>query len=450
MVIYAITTTMFNKDTFCSSPWLHVRVNYAGKFVPCRWYDRISTPILATDQNINNIGLLEFFNSQQMRDVRTNFLENVPNSGCSACLYQDKFGKLSGRKKQLYRSGLDVDFDPPSSKHWPLFVHSMKHNGEMLGGPIDLQLDLGDTCNSACIMCYPGASSKLNADYSKLSQISKLFKFTPRIQSWSSDPLIVKNLVTDIVKIPNIEYIHFLGGETLYLDSFYQICDALIEADVAKNIIIGTTTNGTVWSTKLAEMLPKFKAVHLGISIETITPLNDYIRYPSTVADIKANIHSFIELANANPSLLLSLRITPSVLSVLHLGTMFQYMIDNKIVAESCDILTSPSCLRMELLPRELIDLSISRLMDVVIKNNIVRAPTLTNSRDRSSIDIVISNRIYEYIDFLSNMTIPDDLEKQRYDLVEFISSFEALRGNRILEVAPEFADFLRQYGYKY
>ena len=165
-----------------------------------------------------------------------------------------------------------------------------------------------------------------------------------RHPNWSNDDQLVDKFINELVLIPNIRYIHFVGGETLYMKSFYKICDRLIELGLSKDMHIGTTTNATVYDDKLEHVIRNFKHVHLGISVETFTSLNDYIRWPSTIRQVKLNLDKFLALREQT-GLHLSLRITPNVFTIYELDTVFEYMIKHKIIAESsnCLLYTSPS-----------------------------------------------------------------------------------------------------------
>jgi hypothetical protein len=222
----------------------------------------------------------------------------------------------------------------------------------------------------------------------------------------------------------------------------------LIEAGLAKNISIGTTTNCTVYSTELIHIIKNFKHVHLGLSIESLHNVNDYIRWPSNVAEVTANIDKFIELRNTT-NLHLSLRITPNIFSIYHIDTIFELMLKNKITAESCNILQEPSCLRIELLPKEIIDQCLTKINQIISKYQLTKNnQVIINCRREDLINPVISQIIFEYKHLLENYQIPNDIEEERYNLVKFIKAFESLRNNTILDYLPEYEEFLRQYGY--
>lgn len=431
--------------SFCSSPWFHVRLTYDGNFEKCRWAkDPEHTA------NIKKVSLLQYYDGVEMSDFRKQFLNGEKPKACETCYYQEQFGKLSGRQKQLLKSAITVDDftnSLVSSPHYRDFRFSNANHGSVMRDPTDLQVDLGNLCNSACIMCDPQASSRLTQDYNKLSQRSTLFVKPEAYTSWVDDPECMETFLGNLTLITNLKYLHLLGGETLYNRAFYKICDTLITDKVAHTVIVGTTTNGTIYNAELEKLIPQFKEFHLGISIESITPLNDYIRYPSKIADILANIDNFVQLREQYPGLYLTLRITPNLFSIYEIDQLFEYMIEKRITAEACNILYKPECLRMELMPEDIRQETIAKLEAIVEKYSLKRH-NVTNIRNPHLIDQVTADTVHEYLDFLKNYEVPANKDALHKQLVEFLKSFESIRNNSILDYAPRYKDFLRHIGY--
>lgn len=391
-------------------------------------------------------------NSDIMQGIRARMLDGDDQKMCSACRYEDSNNKISGRQRQLLKSAINIqNFDKTlcASPHWNQFNYSYEHRGETLNHPVDLQIDLGNTCNSACVMCMPTYSSRLATDYIKLNLIdSTLFKNYNVGKNWAEDDTLIDKFVDEISKISNIKYIHFLGGETLYLKSFYKICNRLIELGHSRNISIGTTTNCTVNGPELDYIIKNFKHVHLGLSIEAFHFVNDYIRYPSDIDQVWDNIEYFLDLRGKTP-LHLSLRITPNILSIYHIDSLFEFMLSNKITAESCNILHEPSCLRIELLPDGIRQEILAKIHALIDHSGLTQTDDVIINRRRDDlVDPVIRSVIFEYKNLLENMQPPVDVEQERYNLVQFLKAFESLRNNSILDYLPEYEEFLRSYGY--
>ena len=391
-------------------------------------------------------------NSDQMKSLRSDLLNGKDPSTCLSCRNEDQHGKVSGRQRQLLKSAISLDnFEKTlcASPHWDQFEYSYTNQGYTNNLPIDLQIDLGNTCNSSCIMCHPVYSSRLSTDYKKLHKIEPQIFYNPEvIINWADDPALVDKFVNELGNIPKLKYLHFLGGETLYLKSFYTICNKLIEKGIAKNISIGTTTNCTIYTPELEHIIKNFKHVHLGLSVEAIHPINDYVRWPSQIDGVVDIIKKFISLRE-HSDLHLSLRITPNIFTISHIDTLFDFMIENSIIAESCNLLQDPSCLRIELLSKDLVNISLDKINKIIKKYDLSKPTQSLVNRRNDTIKIqVIEDIIFEYKHLLENMQEPKDVEKERHKLIKFIKAFELLRNNSILTYLPEYEEFLRSYGY--
>lgn len=436
---------MFEK-TFCSSPWFHVRLTYDGSFESCRWAKNPKRV-----HSFQQSSLMQYYDSDQMRDLRQQLLLGQSPDHCSNCYYEESFDKLNGRIRQLNKSGINIDnfgLTARSSPHYKNFEYSLHNNGSANLYPVDLQVELGNTCNSACIMCIPEASSRLEQDYHKLHKVnSNLFK-NPNVKTpWTRDPVLVDRFIKETMQIPNLRYIHFLGGETFYEEAFYTICEQLIENGLSKNVTLGTTTNGTIFNERIKKIIENFKEFHLGISIESVTNLNDYIRWPGRIDSILPNIVKFLHLRDNHPGLYISLRITPNVFSIYTLDELFKFMLENHVISESCNILNDPKCLRMELIPDDIRLEILIKLKKIIDDYNLNKAK-IANIRRSDQIDQVTANIVLDYYQFICNYQLPSDVEDSRHDLVKFLKAFESLRGNGILDYAPRYEKFLRHYGY--
>ena len=436
------------KDSFCSSPWFHFRIKPNGDFISCRWAPKN----ILSNHNISNTGLYEYFNSEEMNELRTSFLEGNQPDICRVCYYEDQHNKINGRQLSLHRSLINYDnFEKSfcSSPHYSLFEYSHNNQGHTNYHPVDLQIDLGNTCNNACIMCSPMYSSRLADDYKKLNTINpSVFNEQTSYTNWADNDELLEKFVNELTTIPNVSYLHFMGGETLYLKGFYKICHALIKSGISKNISIGITTNGTIYTQEFEDIIANFKSVQIGLSVEVIHSLNDYIRWPSTIDNVVKNLNKFIKLKEKGNIQHLTLRITPSILSIFHLDTIFRFMLDNNITSENSNILWKPSCLRVELLPQNLVNQILDKFNKVIDDYNLIKVNSVVNRRNDNLIDDVISNVIFEFKEFLETFTAPNDVESERYKLVQFIRGFEQLRNNKILDYLPEYEEFLRSYGY--
>jgi sulfatase maturation enzyme AslB (radical SAM superfamily) len=231
------------------------------------------------------------------------------------------------------------------------------------------------------------------------------------------------------------------------MKSFYDICDRLIESGAAKDLSIGTTTNCTIYDKRIERIIENFKHVHLGLSIDAVTDLNDYIRYPSKIDSVLDYADKFLALRG--DKLQISMRITPTIFSIWHIDKLFEYLLEHRVIAESCNILQDPNCLRIELLPKNLRKQVIGKIESVIKKHNLIRTVKEINVRREDNVDAAITNVIFEYLDFLKKVEIfPITADNERDKLIKFIRAYETLRNNKITDYLPEYEEFLRSHNY--
>ena len=253
----------------------------------------------------------------------------------------------------------------------------------------------------------------------------------------------VDRFVELLSKSKKIAYLHFLGGETLITPGFKKILVQLIKQGLHKTTSIGFTTNLTVWDQEIVDLLAQYKEVNLGMSIECFHPINDYLRWPSNIESVKTITEKWIATAKAH-KWLMQFRTTPTVFSIAHLKTIYEYAYTNNIGVESCNFLHKPEFMRMSILPADIRKKISDELQDWIntkqrSNNRIIntRHPDLTNDsilQDASS-----------YVDYLNNS--PDETSSWPA-LVSYLKKLENSRGNSILDYAPEYEKLLRSSGY--
>jgi len=426
------------EDNFCPSPWFHARITNNGYFEYCRWADKKRNQRDQTP-NIRDISPAEYFHNH-LASLRTQMLNGNTVLGCVECHNMEKYGKVSGRQKQLLKIGVLPDqFDKSlASSPWvDIFEQTINNHGKVDLLPVDWQVDLGNYCNSACLFCYPEASSKLANEWVKLG----LIPVAPPV-AWCNDTKLLQRFLDSIDRTPKLRYLHFIGGETIITPAFKTILQHLVDRK-RTNISIGFTTNLTVWDESINNLLVQFEEVNLGLSIECLHPVNDYLRWPSEFNTTREYLSRWVKLAKQH-NWLTQMRITPTIFSVLHLDTIYEYAYQFGIAVESCDFLDEPKYMRPTVLPK-------------VEKQNAINNLKLWVNQCQDSESKVINTRNPEffkrqtvqdaksYINYLENA--PDESHRLP-DLIDYIKLMESNRNNSILDYLPEYEEFLRAAGY--
>lgn len=424
------------ESSFCASPWLHMRINNAGNYEYCRW--------AAKDDRNNNANIkqttpTEYF-QQHMAPVRQAMLAGEAVSGCRDCAQMEQHGKVSGRQKQLLKIGVQTNqfVKTLASSPWvPEFANNL--NGSTRQLPQDWQIDLGNYCNSACVMCSPHSSSRMALEFRKLALIDQM----PPV-AWCNDPVLVDRFVETLKNSPHIQYLHFIGGETLITPAFERILQALIDAGLHKSTTVGFTTNLTVWDDNILHLLKQFAGVHLGMSVECFHPVNDYVRWPSQLDQVKSVIDKWLEVAHNSPGWLVQLRTTPTILTVSNLLSVYDFAWHHGITTESCNFLTNPQHLRVSVLPADYRSTIVNAMKQWLLQHPAL-GTTVTNIRNPSVVRTQITQDLQSYVNYLE--TAPDD-SNLLPDLVQYLKLLESSRGNSILNYLPEYEELFRTAGY--
>jgi hypothetical protein len=383
----------------------------------------------------------EYFFQHSMSVIRQSMLLGHSPNDCKQCGKMELHHKVSGRQKQLLKTGVVVDNFAKtmlSSPHFDKFHESWNSGGTTDLLPVDWQIDLGNYCNGACVFCSPKSSSKLAQEFVKLELISKM---PP--PPWVNNPELVDKLINLLSRTSNLAYLHFIGGETLITPAFKKILVKLVDAGLT-NVALGFTTNLITWDDDINDLLAKFKQVHLGLSIETLTLVNDYVRWPADAVQVKQTLDKWVAFAKKN-NWIVSLRTTPTCLSVADLYSVYDYAWDNEIGIESCNFLWEPEHMRINVLPLS-VRLAIADHLESWLHARAVEShDQIINVRDPNRVREYITQDLRSYVDYLRSS--PDESHRLP-NLIQYLKHLESSRHNCVLDYVPQYANLFRTAGY--
>jgi len=418
------------KNTFCPSPWFHMRIANDGEMTYCRWAHQSGT-----QYNIQNTTPVQFF-QQEMTDARDAILAGASLPGCESCYQMEQHNKVSGRQKQLLKVGVRLDQFEKTLASSPWRNTFSANPCTQL--PQDWQIDLGNYCNSACVFCNPESSSRLATEWKRIG-------FTDQLPTanWTDNPELVAKFVNTLESSKHIQYLHFIGGETLITPAFKVILQALIQSGLNQTATIGFTTNLTTWDDEIIEVLTQFSGVNLGMSIESFSTVNDYARWPATLPLVNKHLERWIELAKQQ-QWLMQFRTTPTILTIGHLLSVYDYAWNHNIAVESCNFLNKPEHMRPSVLPLEYRNKIIGQ-MESWISSRTTNSETIVNIRDPNVAQQQMVQDLQSYVTYLKHE--PDESYRLP-ELVTFLKRIEASRSNSILTYLPEYEELFRAAGY--
>jgi hypothetical protein len=418
-----------------------MRINNSGTYEFCRWQSKNINTRVKFDHNIRNQSPLNYF-QKTMSDFRQQLLDGHASDKCSDCYIMEQHGKVSGRQRQLLKAGIQNNIFEKTLASSPLrsdLDYSNQNQGHTNRTVADWQIDLGNYCNSACVFCNPENSSRLAVEFLQLGLIDQVPK-----ASWCDDPALIEKFVQDLQASDQLHYLHFIGGETLITPGFEKILTALIDCGLAEQTTIGFTTNLTIWRDNTVELLKKFKNVNLGMSVETMTDLNDYVRWPSQIDQVVAFMDRWIDIAQQH-NWLVQLRITPTCLTLHELHTVYDYAWQQSIAVESCNFIDRPEYMRISVLPPEQRAQARKNLSNWIDQYQTAETAEIINLRDPNQVHGQIIQDAQSYLNYLDQS--PDESYRLP-DLVDYLKQLDSNRGNSILTYLPEYETLFRSSGY--
>jgi hypothetical protein len=417
-----------------------MRINNSGTYEYCRW--QVHDPSrINFDRNIQSQSPLNYFQNT-MSEVRSQLLAGQVPAGCRECQIMENSNKVSGRQRQLLKTGIrDPYFEKTliSSPYRADFDYSNLNQGRTKRTVTDWQIDLGNFCNGGCVFCNPESSSRLATEFKKLKLIDQV---PPN--SWCDNPELLDKFIQDLMNSSDLKYLHFLGGETLITPAFKIILESLTQHPRLKDITIGLTTNLNVWPQDVVDLLSQFDNVNLGMSVETLTLINDYVRWPNTQKRTEELLNRWVDLAQQR-QWLIQLRVTPTCLTIHDLDTVYDYAWNHGVAVESCNFLYNPTFLRIDVLPQLFKDQAKQKIQQWLDSHPIEHTEQIINTRDPNRYRAQLWQDLSSYVNYLDSSTDESD---QIPDLVQYLKLLESSRGNSIIEYLPQYEELFRSAGY--
>jgi organic radical activating enzyme len=380
-----------------------------------------------------------------VREFRTNILGDRRLTECRRCYVEEDNGGNSRRLKSnqksviFTRTAFDASYQQsPGHRH---FSHSDQHQGATTTVPIDMHIDLGNFCNLACKMCKPEASSTIASQQVRWGMdSSRQYLGT----DWTRDQAVWNNFKQQLLSLPGLNNIHFMGGETLLTDRFEDLVDTMIEHE-RFDVCFSFVTNGTVFRPDLIEKLKLFRRVGIEVSIETMDEHNAYTRQGTDHDLVLANIDQYLSHCNGT-SITVALRPAPSLLSIGYYTGVLKYALDRQLIVKS-NLCYNPRFLSAEILPKSVkqqYQQSYLALLDQLGK---VIVDGDYNASDPNNYKLVIKEQAEMCVNVLQTPT-PADSEQQLEALVRHCERWDRVYGYDARKLYPEFHEILDRYHY--
>lgn len=432
-----------NKKIFCNTPWYELHIYWDGSLgICCQESHKLHSD--NHHYNIANMTVMDWFNSEPVRNFRLKMFDQQMPSECAQChVEEDNDGNSRRLKSNLKsviftRQAFDSSWQQsPGHRH---FVHSLQHNGHTDTYPIDLHIDLGNFCNLACKMCNARASSTIASQHVRwgLAQDRKYLG-----TDWTANAEVWHSFKQQLLEIPGLNNIHFMGGETLLTPKFEDLVDWLIKHQ-RQDICLSFVTNGTVFNQQLMQKLTGFRRVGIEVSIETTAPHNSYVRQGTDTQLVLNNIERYLQLCN-NDSITVAIRPAPSLLTIGHFVDLLEYALQKGLIVKSI-LCREPMFMRIENLPLVVKQQYIDRLNKFLDRIQHSSQQDF-NASDPWQYQQVIREQAQMALSVLHKPQ-PTDVELQWQNLVEHCKKWDQVYKLNARTYYPELVEIWDRYDY--
>lgn len=255
-------------------------------------------------------GLEAAWNSYTRKVVAAGLDNGKRIPGCQACWNDEDAGKQSSRQ---FFNATFAEVSPSKEQ------------------PKVLIIKPGNTCNLGCRMCMPATSTSLYQDFYKLDVQRN--KFTGTFKEYTKQFETVRegfrkdnNLIWEPFErwLPNLAFLDIYGGEPMLAPAMWDRMRAVVDAGNSKDIPVQFHTNATIWNDDYIQLLPKFKSVNIGLSLDShIKEQLEYIRHGVVAETVFENVKRYKQLAEQHKNITLKITCTVTVYNVFYIDEIF-------------------------------------------------------------------------------------------------------------------------------
>jgi MoaA/NifB/PqqE/SkfB family radical SAM enzyme len=266
----------------------------------------IISPCCAYSNKIKLNSKKKYWQSEQLKNIQKNMLDNVRDSGCDICWKKEDrgFSSLRQHSNQIYAKEL-----------------KQIRQGFIPKEPIYLDLRLGNLCNLKCRMCISEWSSQIAGEILENPNEDWIDTPTQKVYGLDDD-----SWETIEIWIPYVKRVFMTGGEPTIIKRNLDYIDKIIQSGHAGEVELIFTTNATNINKKFIEDSKKFKNVNFNVSIDAVGKLENYIRNPSDWETIVKNMNLLYESGMG-----VSFNTTIQWLNMTRLDEIFEYIENCKI-----------------------------------------------------------------------------------------------------------------------
>lgn len=387
---------------FCMAPWIHAHTNPIGDAHPCC----IGKGIFARQADLNGI-----VNSEGMKSLRQDMLNEVKNPACMACHKHEEQGVRSFRTWFNEEFGSHLNYSLINTRKDGTLDHfKMRY----------FDLRFNNICNFKCRTC--------NASFSSQWEQEDLKRKVPWARILPKNDKILDEILTHV---PYMEQAYFAGGEPLITEEHYILLEEMIRLGKT-NIKLKYNSNVSNLKFKnkdVVDLWSRFeKPIDMMASIDHYGTRAEYIRNGTKWNQVEENLLLLKETPNIN----LKLNAVVSIFNYLTLSDFVEYLIEKRILESFPKVelflynMVDPLHLAAQALPVDIKETAKYKLNNLIDRMRQMGFPEHQLGLLRTSIEWVDSNHTWDqYKDtFREEVKILDTLRNEN-----FAETFPELKG---------------------
>lgn len=373
----------------CFAPWHSILVRFNGDIVPDGVYTNRYGNILTKD-------LPEILNSPVATFTKNNIRAGKLPPECSQCSKKEAVVGHSRRIffKNLLNPMLD-NIDYSTNK-----FHDIKF----------LEFNMSNICNLKCRMCNGISSSAWVKEEHKLHHLNPMYSRPvkhPEFGYKNVSKQVIERLFAHPEYFQNLRYLSIKGGEPYMEPSNKIVLQKFIDMNLASNITLDVTTNGTIIDDEFHYLASQFNETKWTVSLEGTGKLYEYIRGGNNFKfeQLEENLKIFSQFDRV------IIAVTIMTYNICHIEKIKTWYEKNKKSNWEIyfnNIVATPDYLNPSILPQEILDYA-------------------------------KSNTSIENLKFERN----PDLSHHFETFINFTKDLDNIRKTQLLEVCPEFRNYI-------
>jgi len=268
---------MNKPDNLCMAPWTHTYLSPQTERRLCcasREPAQSFTQYIDTDAGDNVYtpqSLDEYWNSERIRRVRRDMMNNIVPAECEVCdkkllntdVYRDYFGHLFAHK-------------------YPEVVASTDETGYTTMKPVSWDYRFSNLCNFKCRMCGPMLSSSWETEARKAGKIEPWMEPAVKKQISNYQDTQIEAEFSQAVEEHRIEEIYWVGGEPLMYEQHWRYMQRIIELGDGPGLYARYNTNLSRVDYQgvnlYNDILDKIRDWQICASLDGVGEVGEYIR----------------------------------------------------------------------------------------------------------------------------------------------------------------------------